>query len=97
MVIWKTVLQLVDVQEIALPAGAEILCAREQFEQVCIWYRCDPKATPEPRKIAIVGTGNPAPSIDGKYLGTASLRGGQLMFHVFVHEAKPRTSTPPSQ
>jgi len=81
--IWKVVLKVTDVQEISVPAGAELLCAREQREDICVWFRCDPSAAIEPRKIAIVGTGNPAPA-DGRYLGTASLRGGQLMFHVFA-------------
>lgn len=81
--IWKSVLKVLDVQEINVPVGAEMLCAREQFEHICVWYRCDPSANLEPRKIAIIGTGHPAPA-DGRYLGTAALHGGQLMFHVFV-------------
>lgn len=81
--IWKTILKLVDVQEIEVPAGAEMLCAREQFDTICVWFRCDPDAPKEHRKIAVVGTGNPAPA-DGRYLGSASLYGGQLIFHVFA-------------
>lgn len=93
MVIWKTVLQRVDVQQIEIPAGAEILLAREQIdhreqiEQVCVWYRCDPSAPLETRTIVIVGTGNKKLSADGRYLGTASLRGGQLMYHVFERQS----------
>ena len=81
--IWKTVLRPADVQEITVPAGAKFLCAREQHEEICVWYRCDPDQPKVPRGVAIVGTGHPAPD-DGKYIGTASLRGGALMFHVFV-------------
>lgn len=81
--IWKSTLKVADVQEIEVPAGAEFLCVREQHEQICVWFRCDPDSPKESRKIAIVGTGNPAPA-DGRYLGTASLHGGQLMFHVFA-------------
>jgi hypothetical protein len=81
--IWKEVLRPADVQEISVPAGAEFLCAREQHEQICVWFRCDANQPKVPRRLAIVGTGNPAPQ-DGRYIGTASLRGGQLMFHVFV-------------
>jgi hypothetical protein len=84
--IWKSVLKLEDVQKIMVPDGSELLCAREQFEQICVWYRCDPKAEKSPRSIAIVGTGNPAPGADGRYLGTASLSGGSLMFHVFERQ-----------
>ncbi len=82
--IWKSVLKAADVQAVMVPAGAEMLCAREQHEEICVWYRCDPEAEKTPRAIAIVGTGHPAPNVgDGRYLGTASLRGGALMFHVF--------------
>ncbi len=82
LTIWKQVLKAATAQQIGVPRGAELLCAREQFEQVCVWFRCDPAEPFELRGIAIVGTGRPAPP-DGRYLGTASLQGGQLMFHVF--------------
>jgi hypothetical protein len=81
--IWKATLKAVDVQEIEVPAGAELLCAREQHDLICVWFRCDPSAPKSKRKIALVGTGHPAPA-DGRYLGTASLHGGSLMFHVFA-------------
>jgi hypothetical protein len=81
--VWKAVLKPADVQEIEVPKGAELLCAREQFEQICVWFRCNPLQRTEKRTLAIVGTGNPAPAADGRYLGTASLQGGALMFHVF--------------
>lgn len=81
--IWKEALQFLDVQEVNIPEGAEILCAKEQFENICIWFRCDPAAPKVARTIAIVGTGNPVPSADGRYLGTAALAGGSLIFHVF--------------
>lgn len=81
--VWKIALKPADVQEVEVPGGAEFLCAREQYENVCVWFRCDPSRDIEKRKIAIVGTGHPAPD-DGRYIGTASLRGGTLMFHVFA-------------
>lgn len=81
--IWKQTLQPADVQVIMAPEGAEMLSAREQFDHICVWFRCDPSKPLRARKLAIVGTGNPAPDGDGRFLGTASLRGGQLMFHVF--------------
>lgn len=82
--IWKTVLKPIDVQEIEVPVGAEMLCAREQYEEIAIWYRCDDQAPKGRRTITIIGTGNPAPGFyTGRYLGTAALRDGQLMFHVF--------------
>ena len=81
--IWKAVLVSANVQTIKVPAGAEMLCAREQHKEICVWYRCDPTAPLTDREIAIVGTGHPCPAGEGRYLGTASLRGGALMFHVF--------------
>ena len=81
--IHKQTLQPMDVQEIMVPEGAEMLSAREQFDHVCVWYRCNPTNRLQPRRLAIVGTGNPAPDESGRFLGTAALHGGQLMFHVF--------------
>lgn len=83
MTIWKAALHPMDVQMVSVPAGAEFLCAREQHESISVWFRCDPNNAPEPRKIAIVGTGHPAPE-DGRYLGSAFLKGGALIFHVFA-------------
>lgn len=81
--IWKATLKPIDAQQIEVPEGAELLCAREQHEQICVWFRCNPSAPKELRDIAIVGTGHPAPNSEGRYIGTASLMGGNLMFHVF--------------
>lgn len=82
--IWKETIKPVAVQEVMLPKGAEILCAREQWEQPCIWFRCDPMAQKEPRKIAICGTGHAAPEGgESRYLGTALLQRGALVLHVF--------------
>lgn len=81
--IWKIALRGADVQTIDVPVGAEFLCAREQRDDICVWFRCDPSQPVEQRKVAIVGTGNPAPA-DGRYIGTASLLNGSLIFHVFV-------------
>jgi hypothetical protein len=84
LTIWKATLKPVGMQLVEMPIGAEILCAREQREEMCIWYRCDPNAPKESRTIAIVGTGHPAPSgRDARYIDTVSLRGGALIFHVF--------------
>jgi hypothetical protein len=81
--IWKSVLRTTDSQQIMIPDGSEMLCAREQNEEICVWYRCDPYAMLAPRDIAVIGTGNPSPGDDWRYIGTASLLGGRLMFHVF--------------
>lgn len=81
--IWKIALKHTAVQEITIPADAEILTAREQGIDICIWFRCDPTNPAKRRSvIAICGTGHAAPSADeSKYLGTVIL--GALVFHVF--------------
>jgi hypothetical protein len=82
--IWKSVLRAVPLQEVELPAGAEILCAAEQFGEACIWYRCDPLKEKEMRRIGIAGTGHVAPTAEqGRYIGTAFLSDGALVLHVF--------------
>lgn len=82
-VIWKQQLYGHTVQEISVPVGAEILCAHAQFENVCIWYKCDNAAPKETRKIACLLTDQAAPE-DGRYVGTVFLRGGVDVLHVFA-------------
>jgi hypothetical protein len=82
MTVWKAALRPVEVQDIDVPAGAELLCAREQGNDICVWFRCDPNAASKKRRVAVVGTGHAAPS-EGRYLGSALLGGGAFVFHVF--------------
>ena len=82
--VWKAILKPADVQEIDVPEHAEILTARDQHEQLCVWFKCNPNNPVTKRTIAIVGTGHPAPG-GGRYVGTGFLHGGQLVFHVFEH------------
>jgi hypothetical protein len=80
--IWKTVLKPVDVQDIDVPENADLLTAREQHDELCVWFKCNPKNKPTKRRIAIVGTGHAAPA-GARYVGTGFLHGGQLVLHVF--------------
>lgn len=68
-------------KEFLAPRGAEILTAREQGDDICVWFRCDPGAPIEKRRIEVCATGHKAPS--GRYIGSAHLSGGALVFHVF--------------
>jgi hypothetical protein len=83
--IHKQILKATDIQTIRLPLHAEILCAREQGDHICIWYWCDPsEVVTKNVTIAVVGTGHAAPEIhEANYIGTAFLYGGSLVFHVF--------------
>ena len=84
-VIWKIALKPIDEQEIEVPIGSDFLCAREQGNEICVWFRCDPDEPNETHKVAIVGTGHPAPeSWKTRYLGMAMIHGGELVFHVFL-------------
>ncbi len=66
-----------------IPDGAEILHVDEQREEVCIWALVDIDATPVSRSFAIFGTGQSVADNPMKYLGTAKLDNGNLIFHVF--------------
>ena len=81
--IWKTELAPTDKQFVEVPRGAQFLLGRDQYDKMCVWYRCDPEAPKEKRRIEIVGTGHAAPE-DGQYVGTACLQGGHFMFHIFA-------------
>lgn len=82
LTIWKARLSIVPNTSIMVPAEAEFLSAHTQYEEICVWFRCNPSNPLEPRNIAIVPTGGPCPET-GKFLGTVLLHGGSLVFHVF--------------
>lgn len=69
---------------IEVPEGAELLSAREQHDQVAIWFRCDPEAPKTQRRVALCMTGSPAPTAEqGRYLGSALFDHGRFVLHVF--------------
>lgn len=77
-----------DVQDglsMAVPYGAEILTVGAQGEKIVFWARVDTDRPMVMRHFRLAGTGHlldeGAPA--GKYLGTAFLRGGALVFHLF--------------
>ncbi len=70
----KTVLQYPldfrELQSIKVPRGAQPLTVQDYNGIKTLWALVDPVATLEERKIAIVGTGSPAPDDGSIYLGT---------------------------
>lgn len=80
--IWKFLIDPVSLEG-RLPAGAKILTAREQGEQICVWAEVDPAAPMMTRRFAVYGTGHEMPDNPGAYIGTAMLHGGSLVFHVY--------------
>jgi len=87
--IWKTVVCQDELDHgIVVPSDAELLYAREQHNEVCIWFRCEPSRPQERRRIKVVGTGHSDCPDGGRYLGSAHLNNGQLVFHVFELDDK---------
>ncbi|HDR9068177.1 TPA: hypothetical protein QDA90_003485 [Burkholderia vietnamiensis] len=80
--IWKYTLQPDIILE--MPAGAEVLSVREQGDEINMWALVDPNAEKEERRFMGFGTGHDVPSaMFKKFIGTAHLQGGSLVFHVF--------------
>lgn len=81
--IWKIVLSPLAEQTIKVPMGAEFLCAREQNNQPCVWFECDPSEPEEDRLIRVYATGSKIDENPGRYLGLVSLHGGIIILHVY--------------
>lgn len=65
-VIYKHELELIDVQQVILPLGAQILDVQEQDGKLQLWalQTTDPEQPPCQRIIVIVGTGIEFPAQD---------------------------------
>ena len=89
--IFKHPVEIDDESTIKLPAGAHILSIKEQHNNIVL-YAVVPFPIQEDvmKKITIkmVGTGHDIDFDikDYEFLGTVSLHGGELMFHVFYHD-----------
>lgn len=85
--IYKYELTPVSPQTIWLPEGAEILTAQGQHgRNVCLWALVDPERPDEQRSFEVFATGEPVNvdmGVERRYLGTAQLESGRLVFHVF--------------
>jgi hypothetical protein len=69
---------------IQMPIGAELLCAREQGDVICVWALVDTDAASQrARTFRTFRTGHEIPDDPHlRYVGTALLPGG-IAFHVF--------------
>jgi hypothetical protein len=83
MRIWKTTLNVTDVQAVEFPEGAKLLTVQMQHERPQLWALVDENAPIRARQVAIYGTGNPIPNEPGEYIATFQMHGGSLVFHVF--------------
>lgn len=83
-VIWKYELEVMDMQPIEMPVGAEILCLQTQGLKPCLWALVEPNVVTEERYIETFGTGHIIQSIgiNRTYIGTYQTD-KQLVFHVF--------------
>lgn len=82
LTIWKFPIELFERQEIRMPAGAQLLDVRLQFDVPVLWALVDPGAEMVSRSIFTAGTGMQT-SPGGRYVGTFQMHGGGLVFHVF--------------
>lgn len=82
--IWKFTLDPYNLN-VDMPQGAKILTAREQGDNICIWAEVDQNAIYEKRFFEVFGTGDVLPTdmATRKYIGTALLQGGGLVFHIY--------------
>ena len=79
----------VEQQQIHLRKGSEILSVMEQRGDIVLYARVDPASSlPEQRVTVWIYTTGSALYCPGeaRFLGTVSLRGGGLVYHVFVEE-----------
>jgi hypothetical protein len=80
--IWKYPLELIDRQEIKVPAGAELLSVGTHEHRLTLWAAVDPSRTSNAvRTIVIVGTDETMSEGILRFVGTAPL--GSFVWHVF--------------
>ncbi len=75
-----------DNLSLAMPQGAVILCVREQHDNICLWAEVESLSPQEERIFEVFGTGHEIHEdmgIQRKYLGTAIIHDGSLVFHVY--------------
>lgn len=79
--VWK--FELHPYTSVRMPVGATPLYVGAQGDAICLWAKVETEGPWEVRSFVIVGTGHELPEHTGKYLGTAMLSNGALVFHVF--------------
>jgi hypothetical protein len=84
--IWKYTLKAETSQMVEVPFGAEILSLKTQGDDIVIYALVDTQETYTTSiEVRVYGTGHyiDVNIADYRFLGTAKLHGGALMFHVF--------------
>ena len=73
----------IDVQQIKMPKGAEILSIQFQRENLCVWALTDLDKELESRHFFIARTGDPFPDNPSVFHSTFQLFDGSYIGHVF--------------
>lgn len=86
--VWRFPLPGDDVQSVAMPKGAVILCVQVKDERLNLWAEVDVDAPKEERMFEIFTTGKTMPTdmgVERKYIGTFQTPSilGTLVFHVY--------------
>lgn len=84
--IFKYPLEVTDVLNVTMPAGAKILSVAEQDHSgIVLWAEVDISAPKVRRRFVIVGTGHPMLAVpaDAVFVGTVQTFGGRLVWHVY--------------
>lgn len=82
--IYKQKLEVIGYQEIKVPTGSTPLHIGTQFNDVCIWYECDPTGDLVPMKIHCFGTGHKIGPEVLVYISTVKLHDDSLVLHFYV-------------
>ena len=87
--IWKFPLATTTMQEIVMPIGAEPIHVETQQETPCLWAIVDPLMSRSNYTVYTFGIGHPiVDDCEIVHCGTYQLRGGALVFHVFMEAAQ---------
>jgi hypothetical protein len=81
--IWKKQLPNKGQNIVYVPEGYEILHVAEQNDNVCMWYCCEPGNPLVECKVFVIHTADLIPD-NGRYIGTAISKSGNLVHHAFV-------------
>lgn len=71
-------------QIIELPEGAKALSVAEQNGVLCIWFNIDKTHVVVDRAVIVANTGEMAPAVLFKFVGTVLMDQGRHVVHVFA-------------
>lgn len=84
--IFKYRVPLQDFVAVDLPRHFKLLHVGCTGDDLWVWAEVDRDATMAPVTFAVRGTGHPLNGNEGHYVGTALMRGGSLVRHVYAEQ-----------